>query len=156
LLTGKEKTEQKEIVAKLLADNAEADNYLSYINAPVFKQLPDFIKKELLIEREATGSIRLSQIETERLLGEEVDKELKRRKKEGTYGGSFSYISHFFGYQGRSSMPTIFDCSLASTYGFTAAALVSNDMTGYMLTARGLSGPPSAWKVGAIPIVGLM
>ena len=53
-------------------------------------------------------------------------------------------------------MPTLFDCSLASTYGFTAAALISQGLTGYCTTARGLTGAPAKWAVGAIPLLGML
>ena len=44
LLTNKTDAEQKEIVSQLLSGDSAVDTLLSYFNAPVFKQLPDFIK----------------------------------------------------------------------------------------------------------------
>lgn len=95
-------------------------------------------------------------METERLLQELVAKELKARKSAGTFKGSFAPIPHFFGYQGRSCFPTLLDCSLASTYGFIAACLVDQGITGYMPTARGLSGAVTDWRLGALPFISLM
>lgn len=108
------------------------------------------------MERESHGTIQLTQLETERLLQELVAQELKKRKAAGSYKGSFAPIPHFFGYQGRSCFPTLFDCSLASTYGFLATCLIDQGMTGYMPTARGLSGPVSEWRLGALPFISLM
>ena len=34
----------------------------------------------------------------------------------------------------------MFDNSLATTYGFTAGVLIQHGLTGYSVTARGLSG----------------
>ena len=45
-----------------------------------------------------SGSIKLSQIETEKLVAFMVEEELKIRKKNGTYSGSFAPVTHFFGY----------------------------------------------------------
>ena len=53
-----------------------------------------------------------------------VNNELQKRKKKGLYKGSFSPVTHYFGYQGRAAHPTLFDSSLASTLGFGAAALI--------------------------------
>jgi hypothetical protein len=64
----------------------------------LFKSLPEFLKQQLLIEREMSGSIKLSQIETEKLVAFMVEEELKIRKKNGTYSGSFAPVTHFFGY----------------------------------------------------------
>jgi 6-phosphofructokinase 1 len=46
---------------------------------------------------------------------------LKERKARKEYSGSFAPVTHFFGYQGRAAHPSIFDCSLGTTLGFSAA-----------------------------------
>ena len=76
------------------------------------------------MERDERGAMQLSQIETERLLAHMVGERLAKRKKEGTFKGAYAPVTHFFGYQGRSSFPSLFDCSLGSSYGFAAGALV--------------------------------
>ena len=93
-----------------------------------------------MLERETNGSIQFSQLETERLLAYLVSLELKKRKAQKTYKGSFSPITHFFGYQGRSAFPSKFDCNLANTYGYTAGILIKHGLTGYCTTARGCTG----------------
>jgi len=93
-----------------------------------------------VLEREAHGTIQLSQIETERLLAHLVGEELKKRKAEKKYTGGFSPVTHFFGYQGRSGFPSKFDCNLANTYGYAAGTLIQHGLTGYCVTARGLTG----------------
>ena len=92
----------------------------------------------------------LSQIETERLLSFLVGKELENRKVKG-----FAAITHFFGYQGRSSFPSLFDCHLANTYGFIAGVLSLYQLTGYCVTARCLAGPVDGWKCAAIPLISM-
>ena len=46
-----------------------------------------------------------------------VSRELEVRRSKGIYSGQFSVITHSLGYQGRSSMPSIFDSQLGSTHG---------------------------------------
>jgi 6-phosphofructokinase len=111
----------------------------------VFNLLPDFIKKQLLLEREVHGSIQLSQIETERFLSYLVADELAQRKKKAAYKGAFAPVTHFFGYQGRCSFPSNFDATLASTYGYVAGILAENKVTGVGVTARGVVNDVNDW-----------
>jgi 6-phosphofructokinase 1 len=124
----------------LLRDEETLKKLLSPWSLAVFLDLPDFTKKQLLMEREAHGSIQLTQIETERLISYKIGLELERRKAEKKYKGTYSAITHFFGYQGRCSFPSMFDNHLATAYGFTAGVLIQNKLTGYCVTARGVSG----------------
>jgi 6-phosphofructokinase len=110
-----------------------------------------------LVEREIQGkSIKLSQIETEKLIAYLVEEELKQRKKLKMYKGSFAPVTHFFGYQGRSGHPSTFDCSLASTMGFTAGVLINNKLTGLCVSIKNLTQDPSVWRCGAVPILSLL
>ena len=84
-----------------------------------------------------------------------VDQELKKRKKNGTYKGSFAPVTHYFGYQGRCSHPSNFDCSLGSSYGFAAAVLAENNLTGYCVTAQQITNSPTEWRVGGVPLLAL-
>lgn len=102
------------------------------------------------------GRFDIYSIQTEKLLSFLVDEELKRRRKEGKGKVPFSPVTHFFGYQGRGSTPSLFDASLASTYGFTAGVLIQNGLTGLCVTARGLASDPTDWKVGGVPLTSLM
>ena len=106
----------------------------------MFNSLPEFTKKQLVFEREAHGTVALTQIETERLLGYLVGEELKKRKEAKEYKGSFSWVPHFFGYQGRCAQPSKFDCDLGHTYGYIAGTLIQHGITGYCVTCRGLAG----------------
>lgn len=65
-------------------------------------------------------------------------------------------MTHFFGYQGRSAHPTLFDCSLGSTLGFGAAALLEGSLTGVAVSVKELTQPPAHWRVGAVPILSLL
>lgn len=109
------------------------------------------------------GGVQLSQIETEKLIAYLVTKELKKRKDLKHYKGSFSSICHFFGYQGRCAFPSLFDCQLATTYGYLAGLLVLHGLTGYCVSARGITGisfynilgPLNKWHFGAIPLINM-
>ena len=122
----------------------------------LFNSLPHFMKQQLLIERQLSGQIKLSQIDTEKLIAHMVEEELNRRKRQGTYNGKFGPVTHFFGYQGRSGHPSHFDCSLGSTMGYTAATLVQHGLTGLVVTVNNVTAPASEWRCGGVPIIGLM
>lgn len=124
-------------------------------SSAAFKSLPEFTKKQLVLEREASGEIQLSQIETERLLSHLVSKELKKRKANQLYKGNFSPLCHFFGYQGRCAFPSTFDNNLGHCYGFLAGVCVEVGITGYCVTNRGLTGKVDDWYSGAIPLVNM-
>lgn len=147
--------EQEELQAKLTSDEL-IKTLLSPWSYSLFASLPDFFKQQLLMNREVEGSIKLAAIETEKLISFFVDIELKERKAKGTYKGSFAPVSHYFGYQGRSGHPSMFDCSLGSTSGFAAAVLVEQGLTGMAVAVRQCTQPASQWRVGAVPIIALL
>lgn len=64
----------------------------------LYSTLPEFLKKQLLFEREIEGTTKISQIETEKLIAYYVDQELQRRKKQAQYPGAFAPVTHYFGY----------------------------------------------------------
>ncbi|MFM7851207.1 MAG: hypothetical protein ACKO96_04645, partial [Flammeovirgaceae bacterium] len=58
-------------------------------------------------------------------------------------------------YQGRCAFPSFFDMQLATTYGFIAGVLSQYRVSGYSVTARGLTGPVDDWKCAGIPLIAL-
>lgn len=122
----------------------------------LFNSLPDFFKTQILMHREIEGSVKLAQLETEKLLAFLVDKELKERKAKGEYNGAFAPVTHYFGYQGRSGHPSKFDCNLGSTSGFAAGVLVASGLTGVAVSVRQITEPADQWRVGAVPILALL
>jgi len=95
-------------------------------------------------------------LETERLVAYLVQEELEKRKKNGTYSGAFAPVTHFFGYQGRSAHPSLFDCSLGSTCGFAAARLIEAGLTAIAVSVKQISQPPEEWRVGGVPIMSIL
>jgi pyrophosphate--fructose-6-phosphate 1-phosphotransferase len=131
-------------------------NHLTPWSAAVLNYLPPLIRSQLFMERESSGAVQLSQISTEKLLAELVGEELAKRKSAGTFKGKFAPITHFFGYQARSSLPSNFDCAYGLALGATAGVLVAHCRSGYMATIRNLSAPVSEWVPVGIPFTAMM
>ncbi len=75
------------------------------------------------------------------------------------YGKSvpnFKTQSHFYGYDGRGSDPTHFDCTYAYNLGLTVFSLVANGATGQMAAVKNLELDFSQWEPVGIPIAPLM
>lgn len=136
--------------------NKYISDKLSPWNAATFNFLPADFRQQLLLERETGGSMQLSQIEMERLLATLVEIELKARKKAGTYKGSFAAITHFFGYQARSSLPSLFDSNLAYSLGYASGEIAAQvqHVTGVAPSLRNLASTDvNTWKVWVVPLV---
>ena len=129
---------------------------LSEKSAAVFASLPMEIKMQLTMDRDPHGNVQVSRIETEKLLTQLVKAKLDGWKKEGKYTGKFSTQTHFFGYEGRCSMPSNFDADYCYSLGFNAAAIISTGKTGYMSSVRNLTAPAEKWIAGAIPLTAMM
>ena len=63
---------------------------------------------------------------------------------------------HFYGYDGRGSDPTRFDCIYTYNLGLTAFSLIANGATGQMAAIKNLEKDLSDWEPIAIPIAPLM
>eukprot|EP00249_Psilotum_nudum_P007540 c20642_g1_i1 orf=334-2157(-) len=136
---------------------ADIPAQLSPWASALFNYLPPFIQKQFLLEWESGESVQLSQVETEKLLAQLVETELNRRMKAGTYKGKkFNAICHFFGYQARGSLPSVFDCDYAYALGQICYHLVREGLNGYMATVTNLKQPVSQWHCGAAPITAMM
>lgn len=88
------------------------------------------------------GEINYSMLETEKLIAHFVAEELKKRKKAGQYKGSFSPVTHFFGYQGRAAHPSYFDCCLGSTLGFAAGVALDSGVNCSAVSIKDLTKQP--------------
>ncbi len=124
--------------------------------AELMKSLPAAIENQLILDRDPHGNVMVSQIETEKLLVEMVEKKLRDMKKEGAFKGKFASITHFFGYEGRCGFPTNFDANYCYALGYNAVLLIANGMTGYMSSVRGLTKAPAQWIAGGVPLTMMM
>jgi len=68
----------------------------------------------------------------------------------------FKTQSHFYGYDGRGSDPTKFDCMYTYNLGLTVFSLIANGATGLMAAIRNLEHGFDQWEPLGIPIAPLM
>lgn len=144
---------------------------LSRQSAQLFGSLPDAIVKKLLMDRDSHGNLQVSQIPTEVLLIELVEKKIIDMKAHPhRYFGSgridldedeisvffkfkFQTNYHFFGYEGRCGAPSLFDAAYTYNLGLVAGSLVLQGHTGFMASLTDLH---SGGKPLAIPLTGLI
>jgi pyrophosphate--fructose-6-phosphate 1-phosphotransferase len=165
--------EMKALISELndlLAENEEhvsnlnsVDEKINFISSKLpnnlselLLSLPKNIASQLMLDRDPHGNVQVSLIETEKLLIEMVSERLKELKEEGKYSGKFSSIHHFFGYEGRCGVPSNFDANYTYALGYNAAALVLNNMSGYLSSVKNLVAEPSKWVCGGIPLTMMM
>ena len=129
---------------------------LSSASADVFASLPKGIAKQLTLDRDPHGNVQVSRIETEKLLIEMVENQLKEWKCDGKYNGAFSAQNHFFGYEGRCAAPSNFDADYCYSLGFTASILIGSGKTGYMSSVRNTTAPAEQWIAGGVPVTMMM
>ena len=68
----------------------------------------------------------------------------------------FKTQAHFYGYDGRGSDPTHFDCNYTYNLGMTAFHLITNGATGQMAGIKNLEKKFDKWEPIGIPIAKLM
>ncbi|BAM79750.1 pyrophosphate--fructose-6-phosphate 1-phosphotransferase, beta subunit [Cyanidioschyzon merolae strain 10D] len=129
---------------------------LSKESAELLSSLPSAFAVQLCMDRDPHGNVQVSKIESERLVAEMVERELEKRKQEGTYRGKFSAVTHFLGYEGRCGLPSNFDCNYCYVLGLVAGGLVENGCNGYIARATGLTQAPELWHVGGVPLTAMM
>lgn len=69
---------------------------------------------------------------------------------------NFKTQSHFYGYDGRGSNPTKFDCNYTYNLGLTAFSLIANEATGQMAVIKNLEHHLDSWEPLGVPIARLM
>ncbi len=146
---------------------------LTPYSAQLMAALPDDIEEMLILDRDDHGNVKVSQIETERLLIEKIRykaSEVKRHTEKYFGEGegkipatpeqlqqlqamSLSTQSHFLGYEGRSGKPTTFDAAFAFALGLTAGSLVLAGKTGYMAAVTDFD---KGGTILALPLTGLI
>ncbi len=121
-----------------------------------FKLIPKEIQVQMLLDRDPHGNVRVSQIETERLLISTVESELRKRADAGLYKGKFSPQPLFCGYEGRASFPTNFDCQYCYALGYVAALLIDRGCTGYMSCVNNLIQSVDNWRIAGVPLTSMI
>ncbi|XP_062199834.1 pyrophosphate--fructose 6-phosphate 1-phosphotransferase subunit alpha-like [Phragmites australis] len=147
-------------INNLYRNNVPEDDIPSQLSpwaAALFKFLPPFIRRELLLHQESDNSAQLSQIDTEQLLAHLVEAEMSKRTKEGKYKGrKFSSVCHFFGSQTRGSLPSNFDCDYSYVLGHVCVHVLAAGLNGYMTTVTNLKDSTDKWRCAAVPITAMM
>jgi pyrophosphate--fructose-6-phosphate 1-phosphotransferase len=146
---------------------------LSPQSAQLMASLPDEIGEMLILDRDDHGNVKVSQIETEKLLIEKIRYKMSEMKRhtdrffgqgEAQYQATPEQIekfkkatlstqSHFLGYEGRSGKPTAFDATFTFLLGLTAGSLVLAGKTGYMAAVTDFD---KGGRVLGLPISGLI
>ncbi len=125
-------------------------------SADFFLSLPKENALQLASERDPHGNIQVSKIKTEELLVKMLKSELKRRAQKGEYKEKFSSLTHFFGYEGRCSIPSNFDASYCYALGRVASILAIHKKQGYMTSIKNLTQHPLEWVPIGVPFIQLM
>lgn len=128
-------------------------NQLSAESSTLFNSFSPEIQRQLTLERDPHGNINVSKIETERLLIALVQEELKKRNFNLS---KFSPQPLFFGYEGRSCLPSNFDADYCYNLGLFAALLAKHHYTGYMATLAHLAKPVDQWIPLGVPLIAMI
>ncbi len=136
-----------------LIDNS--DIWRDY-DSRVFLGFPTLLQRGLLLPRDSHGNFPFAQVNTERILLEMVATYLRKQRAKGIYKGTFRTQNHYYGYDGRGTFPTRFDCDYGYNLGAAAFALLANGATGYMAAIRNLHRPLEDWQPIGIPLAPLM
>lgn len=129
---------------------------LSDEDEETLRSLPEEVARQLALERDPHGNVQVSRIETESLIVTLLGQELEKRRSQGEFEGNPSPLTHFFGYEGRCSMPSNFDASYCYALGRTAVALAKEGYSGYMATVGNLVHPPKEWIPRGIPLTEML
>ncbi|MGM0439670.1 MAG: diphosphate--fructose-6-phosphate 1-phosphotransferase [Chlamydiota bacterium] len=135
---------------------AQAEQMLTPPSLACFKTLPTYVQRQLLFDRDPHGNVQVSKIETEKLINDAVYAELKKRHKNQQFTGKFRGQNEFFGYEGRSGLPSNFDCQYCYSLGYVATALINNNLSGYMSCIKNLAKPVDQWKAIGVPLTSMM
>jgi diphosphate-dependent phosphofructokinase len=141
-----ESIQEHEVVLDYLKAN------ISDLSYDCLKIFPENIQKQLLLDRDPHGNVQVSKVETEKLLLDLVKIDLKRR----SFKSKFNAVNHFFGYEGRSALPTNFDADYCYNLGRIGTLLIQNNCTGYIACVKNLKNQVDNWQYFAFPLVLLM
>jgi len=139
-----------EFIPEMQALKSGGPEILKPAEKATWDRLPDKIQSQLLSEKDPHGNVRLSQIATEELLILWVKHELAKLGVKG-----FDVQEHFFGYEGRSCLPTNFDANYAYALGRLSALAVRDRLTGVICAIRSLHKSPEHWVPVIAPLVPL-
>lgn len=127
-------------------------HHLTAQSAALIKSLPQEMAEQLWLDRDPHGNVQVSRIETEKLLVDLVQHELNAQ----SFLGKFSAVTHFFGYEARAGLPSLFDSDYTYGLGVTAALLIAHNFSGYLAALSQLVQPVAMWQPHGIPLETMM
>jgi len=114
-------------------------------------QVPLLMKKNIICEK----TLRLALIQGGKLTdSEKISPALLKILKKSI--PKFKTRLHFYGYDGRGSNPTRFDCMYAYNLGHAVFSLIANGATGQMAAIKNLEKGFESWEPIGIPLAPLM
>ena len=131
-------------------------------NAELLRYLPADIAAQLLLERDSHGNVNVSSIETEKLIFECAMQELRASSSSSPTASTSVDTDrvvaqfHFFGFEGRSALPSVFDTNYCYALGFNAGVLLAAGKTGVISTVSNLKAPVHEWLCGGMPLTHMM
>lgn len=131
-------------------DPQQAVDALTGSQKQLMNRLPEKIRQQLLLERDPHGNVQVSQIETEYLILDLVHQKLKKQ------GLKMNALQHFFGYEGRSCLPTNFDANYGYALGRFGALAARDEATGVILALKHLHLPAEQWEPRVVKLIDLL
>jgi pyrophosphate--fructose-6-phosphate 1-phosphotransferase len=122
----------------------------------VFLGFPFLLQRGLMLPRDNHGNFQFAMVNTERILLEMVATYLRKQRAKGLFKGNFRTQNHYYGYDGRGTFPTKFDCDYAYNLGQTAYVLLADGASGYMAGIQDLHRQVADWRPIGIPLAPLM
>lgn len=150
----------EQIVNVIVERSKKGKNYgVILIPEGLIEFVPDFkneasesLRSQFSLEKDPHGNIQVSKIETERLIIALVEKELSKRN----YSEKFSAQPLFLGYEGRSCLPSNFDCDYCYSLGLGATLLIAHNKSGMMAVINHLDQSYENWICRGVPLVSML
>ncbi|MFH1155212.1 MAG: 6-phosphofructokinase [Pseudomonadota bacterium] len=129
----------------------DADRYAKALFRQYSREGYQLVKESIISKKTLVQSLVSAGIMAE---GQEVPEAVMTVYKKSV--PKFKTQTHFYGYDGRGSDPTKFDCNYTYNLGLTAFNLIANNATGQMAVIRNLEYKFDKWEPLGIPIAKLM
>lgn len=143
-------------LVNLIIKRFEANKQYGVILIPegLIESVPEFdqLIQNLPVEKDPHGNVELSKIESEKIIIEKI----KEKLEVVGFKGKFNALSHSFGYEGRSCLPSNFDATYCYSLGLLASVAIREKVTGAICSIQKIKGAPKDWDMKMVPIVQLM
>lgn len=139
-------------IVDLIVDRAMIGRHYGLLLIPegIAELYPDFTK--WLSAADSYGNMPISHAPVEVMLIALCKTRLHERVPEM----KFEAIGHFYGYEGRSAAPSLFDKMYCAYLGYAASIAVKEGLTGVLVTVDPSEPHPHLWTMGAVPLVLLL